>query len=90
MSDKFDTRRALEALQTALNRYEQNESVELYSEECFMEDVLFFLGKSIDEKKYGYDAVSYHKFIVKKIAPFSNKIAKSAFINNLKRSKLRS
>lgn len=89
MSDKFDARLALETLRTTLSRYEKNESVELYSEQCFIEDVLFFLGKSINEKEYGFDAVSYRRFLTKKIAPFSNEIAKSVFTNNLKRGKLR-
>lgn len=88
MSDKFDARHALDVLRGTLKRYEQNESVELYSEQCFIEDVLFFLGKSIDAEKYGFDAVSYRRFVTKKIAPFSNEIAKSVFVNNLKRSKL--
>ena len=82
---KFDTRLALEALRTTLGRYEQNESVELYSEQCFIEDVLFFLGKSIDPEEYGFDAVTYRHFIAQRIAPFSQKIAKAVFENKLKR-----
>lgn len=85
MSDKFDARRALEALRSTLKRYEKNESVELYSEQCFIEDVLFFLGKSINEKEYGFDAISYRRFLTKRIAPFSNRIAKEVFENKLKR-----
>ncbi len=81
---KFDPRIALEALRTQLSRYEQNEKVELYSEECYIEDVLFFLGKSIDAEEYGFDATSYRHFIAKRIAPFSRKIAKAVFENKLR------
>ena len=87
MSDKFDARHALDVLRGTLKRYEQNESVELYSEQCFIEDVLFFLGKSIDAEKYGFDAISYRHFIAQRIAPFSNKIAKREFTDRLKREK---
>lgn len=87
MSDKFDARQTLKVLRNTLKQYEQNENVELYSEQCFIEDILFFLGKSIDKEKYGFDAVSYRRFLAQKIAPFSNKIAKIVFKNNLKRNR---
>lgn len=84
MSDKFDTKTAVETLISTLRRYEENENLELYSEDCYIEDVLFFLGKSIDAEEYGFDVSSYRHFIAKKIAPFSQRIAKAVFENKLK------
>ena len=84
MSDKFDARAALGRFNKILERYD-NESLELYSEECYIEDLLYFIGKSIDEDKYGFDARGYRRFLCQKIAPFSNKIAKMEFTSKLKR-----
>ena len=84
MSDKFDSRLSLEVLISTLRRYEKNENIELYGEDCYIEDVLFFLGKSIDAEEYGFDATSYRHFIAKKIAPFSQRIAKAVFERKLK------
>ncbi len=84
MSNKFDARGALNKLNIILEKYD-SERLELYSEECYIEDLLFFIGKSIDEDNYGFDATGYRRFICQKIAPFSNKIAKMEFTSKLKR-----
>ena len=84
MSEKFDTRKALHRLNKILENYDQ-EVLSYYDEECYINDILFFLGKSIDDEKWGHDITTYHKFLSKKIAPFSNDIAKRIFTNKLKR-----
>jgi hypothetical protein len=79
---KFNTRKALHRLNKILEKYD-NEVLSLYSEECYINDILFFLGKSIDDVKYGHDITTYHTFLAQKIAPFSNEIAKRKFKQNL-------
>ena len=83
MSDvKFNTREALGRLNKILENYD-NESLSYYDEECYIKDILFFLGKSIDAEKYGFDVTTYHKFLAQRIAPFSNDVAKREFTRNL-------
>lgn len=79
---KFDTRKALGRLNKILENYD-SEVLSYYDEECYMNDILFFLGKSIDEEKYGHDITTYHTFLAQRIAPFSNEIAKRKFTENL-------
>lgn len=62
MSEKFDTRAALGRLNEILEKYD-NESLDLYNEETYISDILFFLGKSVDEEKYGFDARTYVDFL---------------------------
>ena len=86
MSKKFDAREALTKFNSILEKYD-NESLELYSEQCYIEDLLYFIGKSINEEEYGFDARGYHRFLTKKIAPFANKVAKIEFTNLLRRGR---
>lgn len=62
MSEKFDTRKALHRLNKILENYDK-EVLSYYSEETYIADILFFLGKSIDKDKYGYDARTYTDFL---------------------------
>jgi len=62
VSEKFDTRAALGRLNEILVRYNK-ESLEMYTEETYIADILFFLGKSVDKDKYGYDAKTYVDFL---------------------------
>ena len=82
MSEKFDTRKALARLNKILENYD-NECLSYYDEECYINDILFFLGKSIDDKEYGHDITTYHTFLARKIAPLSNEIAKRKFKQNV-------
>jgi len=82
---KFNPHFSLEVLQSTLTKYVDNEQIENYSEDCFIQDVLFFLGKAIDSEKYGYDARTYRRFLAQKIAPITEGTRKSVFLENLKR-----
>mgnify|MGYP000698604142 CR=1 FL=1 len=62
MSEEFDTRAALGRLKLILEKYE-SESLDFYTEETYISDILFFLGKSVDKDKYGYDAKTYVDFL---------------------------
>ena len=81
--DKFDTRTAAEKLQTHLSKYLANEELKYYDEDCYIKDMLFFIGLSIDTKDYNFGQ-GFRKFVAKKIAPNAEGIAKSEFKRNLK------
>ena len=83
-SQKFNTRKALHRLNEILEKYDK-EVLSYYDEECYINDILFFLGKSIDAEKYGFDVTTYHKFLAQRIAPLSRNIAKRVFTNKLER-----
>jgi hypothetical protein len=83
-TQKFNTREALHRLNEILVKYDK-EVLSYYDEECYINDILFFLGKSIDAEKYGFDVTTYHKFLAQRIAPLSRNIAKRVFTNKLKR-----
>jgi hypothetical protein len=85
-TQKFNTRKALHRLNKILENYD-SEVLSYYDEECYINDILFFLGKSIDDVEYGHDIKAYHTFLTQKIAPMSNEIAKREFTNRLKRGK---
>ncbi len=77
MSNNFDTRISLAALQTLLKKYE-NEGLDHYDEQTYILDVLFFLGKSIDSEEYNM-AKGFRKFVARKIAKFAGEMCKSEF-----------
>ena len=64
----FDGRKSLEQLQTMLDEYGMTEHIEGYSEVTFINDVLYFLGKSIDDENYGW-AQGFRKFLASVIYP---------------------
>jgi len=70
VSEEFDTRAALGRLNEILARYE-NETLEWYEEKMFIKDILFFLGKAIDEKKCR-EAKTFRYFLNDKIHPIAD------------------
>lgn len=71
MSEKFDTRAALGRLNEVLAKYD-NESLDMYSEDTYIADVVFFLGKSVDKEKYGHDARTFTNFLAERIYPIAD------------------
>ena len=71
MSKKFDTRAALGRLNEILVKYD-NESLDMYGEDTYIADIIFFLGKSVDKELYGHDAKTYRDFLAKKVFPIAD------------------
>lgn len=82
---KFDARISIEHLRAQLARYEENEELKYYDEDCYIQDVLFFLGKSIDDEEYNM-AQGFIKFAGGKLHPLTERMQgslKSMFKRNL-------
>ena len=79
MSNKFDAKTSLEALQRFLKKYE-NERLDCYEEQTYILDVMFFLGKSIDSEEYNM-APGFRRFVSRKIAKFASEMHKSEKFN---------
>jgi len=82
---KFDARISIEHLRTQLARYEENEELKYYDEDCYIQDVLFFLGKSIDDEKYNM-AQGFTRFVGGRLSPLVKKMEgslKSLFCREL-------
>lgn len=71
--DKFDNLEVLDKLIERLKKYRTEESIGSYSDGCFVEDVMYFVGVSIDEEEYSM-ADGYRKFVMRYIVPFAKKI----------------
>lgn len=82
MSEKFNTYEAVEKLQALLSKYAENEDLGLYDENCYILDVLFFLGMSIDNEEYGMEP-GFRKFMARKVSMPAEAIAKAEFKRNL-------
>jgi hypothetical protein len=65
---EFNAREALAKLQEILQHYDEAEDLERYTEETYINDILFFLGKSIDEDMHNW-AQGYRKFMATRIYP---------------------
>ncbi len=64
----FNAREALKELQKILEHYDEVENLEEYVEDTYINDILFFLGKSIDEDMHSW-AQGYRKFMATRIYP---------------------
>ena len=65
---KFNAREALAELQKILQHYDESEGLENYKVDTYINDVLFFIGKSIDDDEYNW-AQGYRKFMATRIYP---------------------
>ena len=71
MSEEFDTRKAFNELRALLEKYD-NEHLDLYHEDTYIADIIWFVGKSIDKEKYGHDARTFTNFLAERVYPIAN------------------
>jgi len=71
--DKFDNSEVLDKLIERLKQYRHEESIDSYSDGCFVEDVMYFVGVSIDEEEYR-QADGYRRFVMRYVVPFAKKV----------------
>ena len=71
--DRFDNDEVLTEFIRKLEMYRTEGSFKQYSDGCFVEDVMYFLGVSIDEQEY-CNADGYRRFAMRYIWPFAKKI----------------
>ena len=75
MSERdFNAFNSLSELREMLGKYSDEKFVSRYSQECYIQDILLFLGKSIDNDTFGGDARGYFRFVSREVFPISNKI----------------
>lgn len=65
----FDNAEVLDEYIRKLQKYREESKLSEYSDDCFMQDVTFLLGVSIDENEYRM-ADGYRKFVMRYIRPF--------------------
>lgn len=69
----FDNAEVLDEYIRKLQKYREESKLAEYSDDCFMQDVTFLLGVSINDKEYRM-ADGYRKFVMRYIRPFVNTI----------------
>ena len=69
----FDNKEVLDEYIRKLQKYREEGGLDEYSDDCFLQDVTFLLGVSIDEHEYCH-ADGYRKFVMHYIRPFVNTI----------------
>jgi len=83
MSNKyFAAENSLKDLRLKLTKYQDEDYLHTYEEKTYILDVLFFLGKSIDEKEFN-GADGFSKFVSQKLFPIVNDMTKRRFKSKL-------
>ena len=75
MDKTFDNKEVLDELIRKLEMYRDEKSLDSYSDQCFIEDILYFVGVSVNELEY-CQASGYRKFIMRYVRPFVERINK--------------
>ena len=71
MSEEFDARKAFNELRALLVKYD-NEHLDMYQEDTYIADIIWFVGKSINKEKYGHDAKTFRNFLAEKVYPMAD------------------
>lgn len=86
MDKTFHNKEVIDELIRKLELYRDEGDFERYTDDCFVQDVMYFVGVSIDEKEY-HHADGYRRFVMRHIWPFAkrvNETTKDLFQRRLK------
>ena len=78
MDKDFAADKSLKDLRLALSKYKDEDYLNTYEEKTYILDILFFLGKSIDNEEFN-GADGFSKFVSQKLFPLVNDMTKRRF-----------